>query len=87
MRTLEQLLEAVQSKVDTPEDRQLVEALTVDLANLGARQLLGEDVSAELAHVEAAAANLAAGKAVEIADEIHLFLCDVVAALVGTILR
>lgn len=87
MRGLEDLLDRLRGQVDTEEDRALVEAITADLADLGARALGGEDVTGELAHVRAQAANLTAGKAAMLAGELRLFFTQLVAELVSAALR
>ena len=54
------MLDNLRSRVASPERKEVVAALAVDLAQLSARALAGEDVQSEIQQLRAQAAMLAA---------------------------
>lgn len=70
-------------------DRQLALQVAADLSDLTVRQVAGEDVSAELAHVQASLRNLAAAAqvtaALSLKNEVRDFVLSAVSTVVSKI--
>lgn len=60
---LEPLLASVRARISDPARQAVAAQIAADLAQLGVRHLAGEDVAAELMHVEAQGKLLAATEA------------------------
>jgi hypothetical protein len=83
MKPLEDLVERVKTLVTSEEDKALAVALATDLAGLMAKQLAGEDVTAELRHTRAQALNLSAAMAADINAEVSNWISSLLSATIS----
>lgn len=76
----------LKNKVTDPEQAQLVAKVTADLTTLLSRQLAGDNVAAEIAHLKATALNIGVANAEFVKQEILGFVNQFIsAAIVGAI--
>jgi hypothetical protein len=83
MTNVETLITRLKASALSDEDKLVAASLAGDLAGLLGQQLLGRDITAELAHVQATAANLASTTASQVAAEFRLWTTQLVAEIIG----
>ncbi len=83
MKTLEDLLQRLQASHLSVTEKALVASLAGDLAGLITQQAAGEDITAELAHIKAQAANLSSAVTSQLAAEFRLWATELVSSLVA----
>lgn len=81
--TLEEMLADLKGRIASPERKEVVAALTVDLAQLSTRALAGENVAGELQHVKAQGELLAASEV----ELVRNTLTDWIAIVTGAVIR
>ena len=82
MNSLETLLERLKGSALSDSDKATAAALAGDLAGLLAAQAAGQDITSELAHIKAQAANHSAAITSQVAAEFRLWATQLAAGLV-----
>lgn len=84
--SIEPLLADMRQRVADPTRQAIAAGIAIDLAQLTARALAGEDVEGELRHLRAQAASLAAVEAQAVHDAMLAWVGRVVGAVVRAVL-
>lgn len=84
MDEVRQLFEGIKGDMTLTVDEQvMVHAVITDTVALGARQLAGEDVAAELALVKATALNIADAKRLVVQNRLENFMQGLITKLIA----